>query len=214
MVWLASTLVFYLCFHAIQGQSIVTEDFDSAYARCAEHLTSCKIDNLSLHSKHGTIQFVGALSFIGSSSDSKVELNGTLPLVLMAGEMSLISASIYGASFVLDPPVPHKDISLSGIPIVAGAQLVIANSSIYLDCDGWSTLFDVLCDHGLAPGNVKVSMHVLNYLCNTIWRLMKHYHPLFSVGLQESYDCIPFLYWWNYMEKCLATVPILLSCSQ
>ena len=165
MAWLASTLVLFLCFHAIQIQSIVTEDFDSAYARCAEHLTSCKIDNLSLYSKHGSIQFVGALSFIGSSSDSKVELNGTLPLVLMAGEMSLISASIYGASFDLDPPVPQKDISLSGISVLAGAQLVIVNSSIYLDCKGWSTLFDVFCDHGLAPGNVKVGIRIMHRFC-------------------------------------------------
>ena len=139
-------------------QSAFIDDFDSAYARCSGHLNSCQVDNLSLYSKHGSIQFVGALSFIGSSSDSKVELDGTLPLVLMAAELSLIGASIHGASFAMEPPMPQKDITLSGIPIVAGARLVIANSSIYLDCNGWSTLFDVLCDHGLAPGNVKVGI--------------------------------------------------------
>ena len=153
IAWL---LFFFLSPAVLQCQSILSEDYDQAYARCSGQLTSCQIDKLSLYSRHGSIQFVGALSFIGSSSASTVDLYNSFPLVLIAGKLSFVGTSVYGATFALNPPVPQRDISLLGMQIVAGAQLVIANSSIYLDCSGWSSLFDVLCDHGLAPGNVKV----------------------------------------------------------
>ena len=146
----------------VQSQSNLTENIDEAYARCGGRSSACRIDNLLLSSAAGgSFVFVGTSTFIGSSPASKIVLNPVSPIIVSAGKLSLIGASIYGSSFTLDPPMPYEDISLSGINMVPGGEgrLEITNSSIYLDCGAWSNLFDVLCDHGLAPGRVKVRDH-------------------------------------------------------